>query len=84
MAWINTVDAAAASSALMVDVNEALLRAMHEKGMTASGLSTFLYGHPGTTKSMPAPDRAHNFTLESLARIAAALGQRVEIKLVPR
>ena len=78
MTWSKSQEAAAPAADLIERANSGLLKVMQEDGLSASALSTFMYNHRGMSAAMPGK-RSQNYTLESLAKIAAALGRRVEI-----
>lgn len=83
MTWVRGPESRAAVDDLLGRANALLLSLMTEQGMTPSTLSRFMHGHPGHHSQMPAPDKVFNYTLETMAKIASAMGRRVEITLVP-
>lgn len=84
MTWVRGPVAAEAVSDLLASANGLLLSLMAEQEMTPSTLSRFMHGHPGAHAQMPAAGKVFNYTLETMARIASAMGRRVVITLVPR
>jgi len=67
---------------LLLDVEEAIHKAMEERGVSRSDLAARL----GTSRAFVTKllGGHENLTLKTLVRVAGALGAKVEMKFIPR